>query len=116
MFECDGQLRTWSTVTWDLADPTEREWDCEPLAPHRLHYLDYEGSVSGDRGFVERVISGTYVHGAQEDAGLSASLHWEAEVGSRKADIRIYRSLDPVSADSADEMRTFWALRFSPGW
>ena len=30
------------------------------LPDHRKHYLDYEGEVSGDRGTVSRIDSGTY--------------------------------------------------------
>ncbi|MCL2303722.1 MAG: hypothetical protein FWC43_00095 [Planctomycetaceae bacterium] len=30
------------------------------LADHRLAYLDYEGKISGDRGFVWRLDSGTW--------------------------------------------------------
>ena len=32
----------------------------ESIEPHRLHYLDYAGPVSNDRGVVERVDCGTY--------------------------------------------------------
>ena len=32
----------------------------EPLAPHRLSYLDYTGPVSDNRGTVERIDSGTF--------------------------------------------------------
>jgi hypothetical protein len=32
----------------------------EPLGDHRVHYLDYEGPVSGNRGTVKRWDSGTY--------------------------------------------------------
>lgn len=31
-----------------------------PNTPHRLHYLDYEGAVSGDRGSVKRWDIGSY--------------------------------------------------------
>jgi DNA polymerase Ligase (LigD) len=33
----------------------------EPTGDHRLLYLDYEGPVSGDRGSVTRVDSGTFI-------------------------------------------------------
>ena len=33
----------------------------EALPPHRLLYLNFEGSVSGNRGRVNRVITGAYV-------------------------------------------------------
>ena len=32
----------------------------EPLPPHRLLYLDYEGPVSNNRGVVVRIAEGTY--------------------------------------------------------
>jgi hypothetical protein len=32
----------------------------EPLPPHRLFYLDYEGPVSNQRGTVKRIASGTF--------------------------------------------------------
>ncbi len=32
----------------------------EPLPPHRLLYLDYEGPVSNNRGEVKRIAEGTY--------------------------------------------------------
>jgi hypothetical protein len=39
-----------------------RDWTCATrfwrLAPHRLKYLDYEGEVSGGRGFVKRIATG----------------------------------------------------------
>ena len=33
----------------------------EPLPPHRLLYLDYEGRLTGNRGTVQRVLSGGYI-------------------------------------------------------
>ena len=115
MFERGGQLLTWSTVPSDLTELNEREWRCVPLAPHRLHYLDYEGAVSGDRGTVERVISGVYLPRDTGDSDLTASLHWEASDGPRSAEVKIYRSLDCASDASAEEIRTSLTLRFSPG-
>ncbi len=42
--------------TWRLAAPPEPDRDvaAEPLGDHRLAYLDYEGPVSGERGYVTR--------------------------------------------------------------
>ena len=47
--------------TWRLrVDPRfAPSVDAEPLPPHRAHYLDYEGPVSGDRGTVERLDGGS---------------------------------------------------------
>lgn len=66
----------WPVLHWDLLleeGETLRAWrllreptgesgpiDAEPLPPHRLFYLDYEGTVSGDRGTVTRWDRGTY--------------------------------------------------------
>jgi hypothetical protein len=51
MLEVGAMLRTWR-----LAAPPEpgRSIAAEPLADHRLAYLDYEGPVSGNRGRVRR--------------------------------------------------------------
>jgi hypothetical protein len=46
----------------------------EPLAKHRLMYLDYEGPVSGNRGSVVRVLSGTISDLTQEADGISGSV------------------------------------------
>ena len=59
MFEVDGVLRTWATpeiAAFDLAVETT----ATRLGDHRLEYLTYEGEISGDRGTVKQVISGTY--------------------------------------------------------
>jgi hypothetical protein len=57
MLECDGVLRTWA-----LADPPSLGCStaAEALPDHRLAYLDYEGEVSGGRGWVTRWDAGTY--------------------------------------------------------
>lgn len=53
----------------------------EPLPPHRLHYLTYEGPVSGGRGAVTRVDAGTaslHVTGS----GISLELRGEQISGA----------------------------------
>ena len=57
MLENGANLRTWR-----LSEPPNPG---PPIAlallpPHRSMYLDYEGPVSGNRGAVRRVLSGTY--------------------------------------------------------
>lgn len=51
MLEKEAVLRTWR-----LARPPVESGPiaAEPLADHRLAYLEYEGPVSGDRGSVRR--------------------------------------------------------------
>ena len=56
MFETAGVLKTWR-----LEHPPSSSWcEAEPLTDHRIAYLDYEGPVSGNRGQVRRVDTGTY--------------------------------------------------------
>lgn len=47
----------------------------QPLPDHRLHYLDYEGPVGGDRGTVTQWDSGEYRVLSDEAAELSIELH-----------------------------------------
>lgn len=57
MLESGDVLRTWSLES-------EPQPSCvlfaEELAAHRKDYLDYEGPISGDRGFVQQWDAGTY--------------------------------------------------------
>jgi hypothetical protein len=69
MLEIGAALRTWR-----LAAPPASGQTCaaRQLADHRLAYLDYEGPVSGGRGFVTRWDWGTYE--GQGDGEEKASL------------------------------------------
>ena len=51
MLETPPVLRTWAL---SAAPARQVEIAVEPLPPHRLAYLDYQGPISGDRGTVER--------------------------------------------------------------
>jgi hypothetical protein len=54
----DGEvLRTWAIDAPIVAD---RELPARALGDHRQIYLEYEGEVSGQRGRVRRVDSGSY--------------------------------------------------------
>lgn len=57
MLERDASLRTWR-----LAGPpaSGESVEAEPIADHRVMYLDYEGPVSQNRGSVRRWDHGTY--------------------------------------------------------
>ncbi|SIO01474.1 DNA polymerase Ligase (LigD) [Singulisphaera sp. GP187] len=57
MLERDGVLRTWAV---DEAIVPGRNLPARALADHRLHYLEYEGVISGGRGSVRRCASGSY--------------------------------------------------------
>jgi len=55
MFEFGGKLLTWQLPEVPAAG---QRYPARRLADHRLVYLDYEGPVSGNRGWVERVDGG----------------------------------------------------------
>ena len=89
MFEREGKLMTWRSPRW----PLETDTPLDKLADHRIAYLDYEGPISGGRGRVRRIVSGTFVPGRHAN-GISFVLdgmrelvfkhvegnHWLAEV------------------------------------
>lgn len=56
--ERDGALKTWSLASPPVAGP----FSIEALQhfDHRLAYLDYEGAISGGRGTVKRLDTGSY--------------------------------------------------------
>ena len=57
MLEKEAALRAWRlTRSPEESGPI----DVEPLADHRLAYLEYEGPVSGNRGSVRRFDRGEY--------------------------------------------------------
>jgi hypothetical protein len=57
MLEHGKKLRTWRLAQRPDAGGSI---DAEPLADHRLAYLEYEGAVSGGRGRVTRWDRGDY--------------------------------------------------------
>ena len=57
LLERDELLESWRL----LREPVLDEWiRAEKLPDHRTVYLTYEGPVSGDRGHVSRIVSGSY--------------------------------------------------------
>jgi hypothetical protein len=57
LLEWGDACRTWRL----LAEPAPgHPIPAEPLPDHRLHYLDYEGPVSGNRGVVAQWDAGIY--------------------------------------------------------
>jgi hypothetical protein len=56
MLEEGGIFKTWRLS--GVLIPGQQV--AEALPAHRLHYLDYEGPVSGNRGSVRRMARGTY--------------------------------------------------------
>lgn len=58
MFELEEELLTWAVAVF----PWKRKTvvPATRLAPHRLHYLDFEGELTGQRGRVQRCAAGVY--------------------------------------------------------
>jgi hypothetical protein len=59
LFESHGCLATWATRDY-LPTDTDGEVTGLRLPDHRTMYLDYEGSVSGNRGSVQRAEVGAF--------------------------------------------------------
>jgi hypothetical protein len=61
MLEDQGVLLSWALAEQPMADGIDGSTIVAVrLVDHRLAYLDYEGLVSGDRGYVSRVDAGTF--------------------------------------------------------
>jgi len=65
MLEHGGLLKTWRLP--EFPRPGQKLL-AQALADHRLHYLNYEGPVSGNRGSVVRRDRGTYEFAPECDA------------------------------------------------
>lgn len=52
---------TWRTGHHRPDDPTSESFEAERIGDHRAVYLDYEGEVSGGRGSVQRLATGTII-------------------------------------------------------
>ncbi len=65
MLEVGDALWTWRL---DRIPETAESIPAERLLDHRLHYLDYEGPVSGNRGSVKRIDRGDYERLTRDDA------------------------------------------------
>ena len=58
MLERDGTLATWAIESKIVSNV---DLIATKLPDHRIAYLDYEGPISGHRGTVKRVASGSYL-------------------------------------------------------
>jgi len=60
-----------------------------PLGLHRRAYLEYEGPVSGDRGFVKRVTRGEVRTVRRDDREWRLEVRWQGTPSERPSLIRI---------------------------
>ena len=79
MLEAGDALRTWRLLEdlRDFQNPGDLVIAAETLPDHRLAYLDYEGPVSGNRGFVKRWDAGEYELIAEDDSRIRIALSGE---------------------------------------
>ena len=71
MLQFEDALRTWALMG---PPDTESTQPAELLGDHRSEYLDYEGTISGDRGIVTRWDSGEYQILSQTNSELVVRL------------------------------------------
>jgi hypothetical protein len=74
MLESEGRLRTWELEAVPVDGVKVR---AVALPDHRLHYLDYEGPLSEDRGTVRRWDSGIYLLLSEFEDQLECELSGE---------------------------------------
>jgi hypothetical protein len=75
--------------------------DAEQLGDHRHTYLNFEGPLTGDRGHVRRIDSGTYVTTLQ----ASQEWHLKLEGGYLRGEITLTQSPNDTEK---------WLLRCGP--
>ena len=78
MLETDGHLRTWAV---DAPIELGIDLPARALPDHRPAYLTYEGPVSGGRGEVRRIDSGSYRVLEWSDARVRVEIHGAQLVG-----------------------------------
>ncbi len=76
MLEKDQKLLTWRLLREPI-DFASLPIPAERIGDHRMDYLDYEGPVSGDRGYVTRVDGGGLVLAETSDRQAQFSLQGE---------------------------------------
>ncbi|QDV33318.1 DNA polymerase ligase N-terminal domain-containing protein [Tautonia plasticadhaerens] len=78
MLEAGASLRTWALGSFPGAGV---DIDARALPDHRPLYLEYEGPISGGRGVVRRVDSGTYERVAWEPDRVVVRLRGAQVIG-----------------------------------
>ena len=79
MIEWADVLRTWRL---DRSPSEAASSPADPLADHRMAYLDYEGPVSGDRGEVSRIDRGEYEVLTESRTSLEVKLAGDRIIGT----------------------------------
>jgi len=96
MLESGDHLRTWTLWEFPIVDQPNiavRDFD------HRLHYLDYEGPVSNDRGTVRQVDRGTYRDFQQTESEVRFTLAGVKLNGN----LRLVVQISNLNGNSSDD-------------
>ncbi|MGI9469934.1 MAG: hypothetical protein ACR2NZ_00280 [Rubripirellula sp.] len=126
MFEHGDALRTWST---DLPAALQEkdcsgsqfawrdsfELPCQALQDHRIAYLTLEGDIGGGRGYVRRVLEGTYRTLSDLQDRTEISIRWRQQGDDLSARLCIYRSRLSEEERRLEESRLPLRLSFSTG-
>lgn len=102
MLEAGSALRTWRLLQ---CPTTGADVEAQPLPDHRLHYLDYEGPISGGRGSVTRWDYGTFksIHDATDEVIIAIDgnrLRGEARLRRSDKTWGFYVTLRPETRES----------------
>ena len=113
MLECGGVLRTWSLAAEPAAFVPIL---AQPLADHRLAFLEYEGPLSGGRGMVSRWDSGEF-DWLQNTVGVAVLLRGARIRGTATMECPLRPKQeggnDPLeSATAPNDQR--WCFTFTP--
>ncbi len=96
MMEHEGRLLTWSLPTLPIETGS---LTCTKLPDHRIHYLDYEGDLSDNRGKVKRVETGEFEWLREPREGA-----WQAKLKS--SDETKIIELTPVANSTTEWLAT----------
>lgn len=113
MFEQDNQtLETWETpLIATLIEPivvvTQR------LNDHRIAYLDWEGSLGGDRGDVKRVIAGKYERLKIGKERIQLQIIWRDKNSTNTAQLDFFQN-EIGESSLCDPGGDVYRLRISP--
>jgi hypothetical protein len=87
MIEQEGVVDEHRLLTWRCKSRPDRSgWNgqADAIAVHRVAYLEFEGVLTGGRGSVRRVASGSIVRSTEHNDGLEITIRWaDCAVGYR---------------------------------
>ncbi|MGB0596438.1 MAG: hypothetical protein ACPGLY_07095 [Rubripirellula sp.] len=113
MFEQDNQtLETWETpLIATFIEPIVVV--SQRLNDHRIAYLDWEGSLGGDRGDVKRVIAGKYKPLKIGKERIQLRIIWQDKGSTNTAQLDFFQN-EVGESSLRDPVGDVYRLRISP--